>query len=238
MQLSGDDFRLVFSLALIPAFIGIAVFAFFVRERDLPRKVRLRLTWRRTDLRRLPPLFWRIIGIAGALAMARFSHAFLLLKSHHAGMDAAFVPMTFVLIYLVYSAAAYPFGVLADWFDRRLQLALGIAVLVCAQVLLAMGETLELTLLGAGLWGLQMAVTQGLLAAAVAGCAPRDMRGTAFGTYELMIGVATFTASGVAGLLWSFAGPIFTFGAGAFFAAAAAVLLLFTPLPRSNPLRA
>ena len=61
-------------------------------------------------------------------------------------------------------------------------------------------------------------MTQGLLAALVADAAPADLRGTAFGVFNLVSGVAMLLASVVAGLLWDWLGPGATFTAGAAFA--------------------
>ncbi len=166
------------------------------------------------------------------MSLARFSHAFLVLKAHHVGIDAAFVPIMLVLMHLVYAAAAYPFGILADHMDRRLQLGIGAGILVGADIVLAVAQVGWMSVAGAGLWGLQMAVTQGLLLASVGDAAPRELRGTAFGIYDLAVGVATFVASSAAGALWMAGGPELAFGFSGLIAVAAMVLLLFQPAPR------
>ena len=132
-----------------------------------------------------------------------------------------------VVMYLVYSAAAYPFGVLADHFDRNMQLGIGTVTLILANLVLAGAASFWMTMLGGGLWGLQMGVTQGLLSAAVADAAPEHLRGTAFGIFDLIIGVATFMASACAGLLWMAGGAGLACGAGALFGSAALAMLFF-----------
>ena len=89
-----------------------------------------------------------MIAIAGLLSLARFSQAFLVFKAYDIGVDAAFVPMVLVVTHLVFSVAAYPFGILADHLDRRLQLGIGTAVLISADVVLANASTVWLTALG------------------------------------------------------------------------------------------
>jgi MFS family permease len=175
---------------------------------------------------------WWAIAIAAIFSLARFSPAFLVLKAHEVGIDAAFVPLILVVMYLVYSAAAYPFGVLADRVSRHLQLGIGAVVLVAADLALAGASTIWMTALGAALWGLQMGITQGLLSAAVADGAPERLRGTAFGIFDLAVGAATFTASAGAGLLWSLGGPAGSFAAGAALAAFAIVMLPFQPIQK------
>jgi MFS family permease len=157
--------------------------------------------------------------------LARFSQAFLVLKAHDVGVDAAYVPLVLVVMYMVFSVAAYPFGMLADHMDRRLQLAIGAVILICADIVLAGASTVWLTALGAALWGLQLAVTQGLLGATVADAAPGRLRGTAFGIYDVAIGAGTFVASAGAGALWAAGGPALAFGISACVATVAALTL-------------
>jgi MFS family permease len=233
MMLSGDNFRLVFWLSVVPALVAIAILFFMVKElpsnkNDGRRQVHIHVS----DLARLAAPFWWSISIASLLSLARFSQAFLVLKANDIGVDAAFVPMILVLTHTVYSAAAYPFGMLADHVDRRLQLGLGVGILIAADLILAGASTVVMTSLGAALWGLQMAVTQGLLAASIADAAPDNLRGTAFGIYEVALGLAAFTASAAAGALWLAGGPMLAFGAGACVAAGAGSMLIFRP-PRT-----
>jgi MFS family permease len=235
MLLSGDDFRLVFWLAVIPAFLAIIVLLVAVKESPNNSTDGVaRSPFRLKDLGGFPGSFWWTIAIASLVSLARCSQAFLVLKASHVGVDPAFVPLILVLAHTAYSATAYPFGILADQMDRRIQLALGIIILGIAHLVLAGGATIELAALGAALWGLQLAVTQGLLAASVADAAPTDRRGTAFAIYDLAIGAATFVASSAAGAFWVIGGPGLTFTAGACFAAGAMFVLL---LGRVAPVR-
>jgi MFS family permease len=188
---------------------------------------------RRSDLAALQAPFWWAIVIASLLSLARFSPAFLVLKAHDISIGAAYVPMMLVVMYLVYSVTAYPFGVLADHFDRRVQLGIGTVILIGADVVLAAAGDIWLTALGAALWGLQLGVTHGLLGAAVADAAPDCLRGAAFGIYDVAIGVATFAASAGAGVLWMASGAAAAFGIGACIAAAADLMLLLWPLPKA-----
>ena len=231
MKVTGDDFRLVFWVALLPAYLSVVVLVIAVKE--IPRNsddARSAVICR-GDLAALPSQFWWAILIAGLLSLARFSPAFLILKAHDIGVDAAFVPLIFVVIYLVYSLIAYPCGVLADHVPRRLQLAIGVAILIGADVVLASASSLWVTALGAAFWGLHLGMTQGLLGATVADAASDRLRGTAFGIYDVAIGVATFAASAGAGVLWTAAGSAAAFAVGACIAAIAGLLVLVRPLP-------
>ena len=235
MKLSGDDFRLVFWIALIPAYLSIVVLLLTVKE--LPFNLDECQRWHpihRSEITALPAAFWWVIAIASLLSLARFSQAFLVLKAYDIGVDAAFVPMVLVVMHLVFSVAAYPFGILADHLDRRLQLGIGTVVLISADVVLANASTVWLTALGAALWGLQLGVTQGLLGATIADAAPDRMRGTAFGIYDVAVGIGTFVASAGAGALWMAGGPSMAFDFSACVAVAAALMLLLRPLLRTT----
>jgi len=234
MQLSHDDFRLVFWLAIIPAALAIVILIVALREPP-PQSATgvVRLTYLRGGIAKLPRAFWWLITIAGLLSLARFSQAFLVLKAYGVGVDAALVPIVLVIMHVAYACAAYPFGILADRMDRRAQLAIGVAVLICADIVLAGASTMLFVAVGAALWGLQLAVTQGLLSASIADAAPGHLRGTAFGIYELAIGVATFAASVAAGALWSLGGSMLTFGLSALVATLAGVMLPFGSMPKA-----
>jgi MFS family permease len=159
------------------------------------------------------------VVLVGALfTLARFSEAFLVLRAQQAGVAVAWVPMVMVAMNLVYAASAYPFGRLSDTMSHERLLALGLVVLVAADLVLATATGWPLLLLGVALWGLHMGMTQGLLAAMVAHHAPEDLRGTAYGFFNLLSGVAMLAASVTAGWLWQSWGSAFTFYAGAGFA--------------------
>ncbi len=233
MTISGDNFRLVFWIAVIPAALAILFLVFGIKETLPKRFVARPLRLQRGDFAQFTASFWWAIASASLLSLARFSHAFLILKAHSIGIDAAYVPVMIILMHSVYAAAAYPFGVLADRIDRRLQLMLGAFILVGADLALIGANVAWVAMLGAALWGLQMAVTQGLLAALVADAAPVALRGTAFGVYDLAIGLASFIASTSAGVLWSVGGAAATFGFSTLIGVVVIVVLASRPAKRA-----
>jgi MFS family permease len=227
MLLWANDFRAVFWVAVIPAFLALAMLIFGVREppRMAPSQ-RPSAPISRAALRRLTRDYWWVVTIGAALTLARFSEAFLVLRAQQSGLALALIPLVLIVMNVVYAACAYPFGKLADKMRRRSLLALGIVPLIAADGLLAHGA--QLAWIGAGLvlWGVHMAATQGLLAAMVADVAPDDLRGTAFGFFNLASGVAMLVASALAGVLWDQFGAAATFYGGALFAGIALLLLL------------
>ncbi|MCA1491814.1 MFS transporter [Sinorhizobium alkalisoli] len=224
MWLTADHFQAVFWFAVIPAFLSVGVILIAVREPERPKELRrVRMPLRRDELRRLGPSYWWVVAIAAVFTLARFSEAFLILRAQSIGIAPALVPIVLVVMSLAYALSAYPVGVLSDRVDRFTLLVLGLALLLAADLVLAV--TTGIAALGAGvvLWGLHMGFTQGLLTTLVAETAPPELRGTAFGMFNLVSGVATLLASIIAGTLWDFAGPEATFLAGAGFTAIAIV---------------
>jgi MFS family permease len=230
MRFSGDDFRLVFWIALLPACLSVVLLIVLVKELPIDPDDRERqFAMRLQDISLLPSCFWWAIAIAGGLSLARFSQAFILLKARDVGVESALVPAILAVTYLVFSTVAYPFGVLADRFDRRLQLGAGMAVLIAADLALASAGSIWLLVLGAVLWGLQLGITQGLLGAIIADIAPRRLRGTAFGIHDVATGLGVLIASVGVGVLWASYGPAFAFALSVLSAMAVGGLLVVGP---------
>jgi MFS family permease len=224
MWLTADNFRLVFWVAVLPAAGAFLLIVLAVREPPRPPSLApVRAPLSRAELAKLGRAYGWVVAIAAVFTLARFSEAFLILRAQGLGLSLALVPAVLVVMNLVYALAAYPAGMLSDRMDRRRLLALGLIVLIAADLALAFAGGLAAVALGVVLWGLHMGLTQGLLAALVADTAPAELRGTAFGVFHLVSGVATLLASVIAGALWDRAGPAATFLAGAGFAALALV---------------
>ena len=215
MLLWANDFRAVFWVAVVPAVLSVALLVLGVREPAPAAAPRRGNPIRRENLRRLGRTYWWVVTIGAVFTLARFSEAFLVLRAQEGGLGLAWAPLVLIAMNLVFSVGAYPFGRLSDRVSHRALLAWGLVVLIAADLLLAAGNSGPLLWAGIGLWGLHMAMTQGLLATMVANTAPADLRGTAFGFFNLMSGLALLVASGLAGLLWVRWGAPATFLAGA-----------------------
>ena len=215
MAYFAGDFRAAFWVAVVPAVVCVAVLVFGVREPDrAPGEGRAtRPSWR--DARRLGSRYAYVVAVAAVLTLARFSEAFLVLRAQNVGVPVASAPWVMVAMSVVYAAVAYPAGAAADRGQGRRLLCAGFAALIVADLVLAQAASAAVVYAGAAIWGLHMGLTQGLLAALVAAAAPADLRGTAFGVFNLVCGVALLIASALAGALWDWVGPATTFYAGA-----------------------
>jgi len=229
MLLWSNDFRAVFWIAVIPGTLAVVLLVAGVREvRPAPAGRRV-MPLQRAHIARLPRSYWWVVGIGALFALARFSEAFLILRAQDIGIALAWLPLTLVAMNIAYAASAYPFGRLADRVDHGRLLALGLAVLVAADLVLAHATGSAVLVAGIALWGLHMGITQGLLATMVANASPADLRGTAFGLFSLASGAALLAASAFAGLLWDVYGASATFLAGAALALVALAALAARP---------
>lgn len=241
MARMADDIRAVFWVAVIPAFIAVALLATVVRDpsasasrsRAGPEDPRPRARARGggspitlADAKRLRLGYWLVVFAGAVFTLARFSEAFLVLRAQSVGLSLGAIPLVMIVMNVVYAASAYPAGAASDRVSRRSLLLIGLGILIGADLVLASASAAWQVLAGAGLWGLHMGFTQGLFSKLVADNSPEELRGTAFGVFHLVSGAALLLASVVAGLLWEWVGPPATFIAGAAFAAIAAVGLL------------
>jgi MFS family permease len=235
------DVKATLWVACIPALIAVTLLYAGIREPDTARNASVTGTrlagtlamlgpsaWKRLGLR-----FWMIAMLGAVFSLARFSEAFLVLRAQSIGLPMGRVPIVMILMNLVYASAAYPAGAAADRLSKRSLLILGLAVLIAADLILARAASSGQVYLGALLWGAHMAMTQGLFSKLVADASPADLRGSAFGIFNLVGGLSLLAASALAGALWQSFGPGATFLAGAGFAAMTALGLLgYRPGPR------
>lgn len=227
MTVLAGNIRAVFAWAVIPAGIAVLLMIFGVDEpkrSELPKQARAPIRW--SEVRGMGAPFWSVVAVGVIFTLARFSEAFLVLRAQGLGLSPTLVPLALVVMNVVYAVVSAPAGALSDRMDRRLILALGLVVLVAADLALAFLPWVQGALFGVALWGAHMGMTQGLLSALVADAAPDRLRATAFGLFNLATGVTVLLASTLAGALWATLGPAATFMAGAAFSTVALLTLL------------
>ena len=224
MAAFNNDMRAVFWLAVIPA--GIAVLLILVGVKDAKGPAgegEACVPVRIVDLRRLPRAFWLLVAIGAVFTLARFSEAFLILKANAEGLPLALTPFVLVAMNAVYMLAAYPLGSLSDRVSAKTILIGGLTALIAADLAFALLSGIAGTFVGIALWGVHMAATQGLFAKLVADRSPPELRGSAYGVFNLATGLSLLAASVIAGVAWDAIGPNATFLTGAAFAFAALV---------------
>ncbi|WP_230352235.1 MFS transporter [Lelliottia sp. WAP21] len=229
MLLWSNDFRAVYWVAVVPAFLAVALLFFGLREPRTPVVTVRTNPIKKENLKRLGADCWWVIALGGVFTLARFSEAFLVLRAQEVNISLALIPLVMVAMNVVYSLTAYPFGRLSDSISHRRLLQIGLLLLIAADLVLALSNSWQGIILGVALWGLHMGMTQGLLNAMIARTAPSDLRGTAFGFFSLLSGAGVLIASIGAGLLWDIWGSASTFFAGACLCVLTLILTRFTP---------
>jgi len=228
MFLLANDIRAVFWFALVPAALAVFILVVAVKEpeRETPSEGGAPpLQWK--DIRQLDNAYWLTVSIGGLLTLAGFSEAFLVLRAQDLGLGLGWIPLVFILMNVVYAFSAYPAGRLSDHLGRPSLIVAGFLAIIAADIVLATASGIPAVMLGVMLWGLYMGLTKGVLAALVADSAPARLRGTAFGLFNLVSGIAMLLASAMAGLLWDGFGAPAPFYASATVASLALAVWLF-----------
>ena len=221
-----DDIRTVLWFAVLPGLVSVALLLTVVPEPGDGGRRPARLPITREGMAHLGTAFWGVVAVGALVSLARFSEAFLVLRAAERGMPLTFIPLVLVVMSGAYMLSAYPAGRLSDKLPRAAVLATGMAVLVGANIVLALAQGYAMLFAGIALWGLHMGLTQGILASLVADVAPAEFRGTAFGVFSLVSGAGLLAASALAGLLWDTVSPATTFAAGAVIAVVATLAAL------------
>ncbi len=237
MWLFASNIRSALWIAVIPAFISVAILAWGVEEpTSTGPKKNARNPIRLQDIRQIGSAYWQLVAVSAVLTLARFSEAFLILKAQSTGLRLAFVPAVMVVMNIVYSLSAYPVGILSDRMERKNLLPIGVGFLIAADLVLGVADNFWMLALGVSLWGLHLGFTQGVFATMVTDTTPPQLRGTAYGVYNLVCGLAMLVASVLAGVLWDGYGASATFFTGAAFASLSLIGLMYLnriPLKRA-----
>lgn len=234
MWLLAGDMQAVLWWAVVPGILAVALLIRLPEPHHEHRPARLPLT--REGVSRLGPALVRLTVLGALFSLARFSEAFLVLRAMDIGLPATYAPLVLVVMSVIYALTAWPAGHLSDRLPRALLLGIGMLALAAADVALALAYDVTGLFIGVALWGLHMGLTQGIVASMVADVAPPAHRGTAFGLFNLISGLALLAASVTAGWLWDLHGPAWTFWLGA---ALSLLTFLLVPLlsvgARSRP---
>jgi MFS family permease len=227
------DVRTVLWFAFVPGVVAVAIIVFLVREPEREAGAsKPRLPLSRAALAQLGGSYWRIAGLGALLALARGTEAFLVLRASSLGVGDAWVPLVMVGMSLAYTVVAFPAGRWSDRADRRIVLAAGLGLLCVADLVLALAGGWTALALGVLLWGAHMGLTQGVFSALVADAAPGALRGTAFGVFNLLSGLAILVAGVAAGFAMDRFGAAAPFWLGAALSLAALPLLALLPPQR------
>ena len=205
LYLTTNNFRFVLWFAVIPAVLCIVVLIFGVKETTLKKNVLKKKSYFLfKNFSKITPVIWLFFLTVFILNLGHFSEAFLLLRSQEIGLKVSFIPIVFVVMNVAYAIVAVPFGHLADKVGFFIPIVCGFLILVLSNIILALTNGIEWMFAGIIFWGIHLGMTQGLLLAMVAQLSPLELRGTSFGLFHAITGVALLIASLIAGYLWQY----------------------------------
>lgn len=220
--LQRSTFQTIVLLSLIPAVLAVVTLA--VGARNVPRHETLVTSEGR--FQRLGRPFFMFLGIVALFELGNFSDAFLVLRAQERGLSVVNVLGILVIFNAVYAALSTPLGVLSDRIGRRRVIVVGWLLYALIYGGFAVVQsTWQLWPLFM-LYGVYYAFTYGTAKALVADLVSADLRGTAYGVYNAVLGIMDLPASLIAGVLWQGVGQWAGFGPAApfFFGAALAGL--------------
>ena len=223
-NLNTSTYKTLFLVSMIPALIGLGLFAFIREQKNHPIKTR--------------EPFWKRVGeldnnlklyllVAFIFTLGNSSNTFLLLRAKSVGFTDSSVILLYFLYNLSASLLAFPFGKRSDKVGRRRILILG--YLVFAFVYLGFGFAYNQIMIVSCflLYGLYTAMITGVERAYIAEISPSDLKGTMLGLHSTLVGIALLPASLIAGVLWDLFGAVVPFIFGSSLALLAAILLVF-----------
>jgi len=229
LPLLHNNFRLYFSFAIIPAVIGVAVLALFVKEKVRAAKVEnLRLS-----LKPFNRQFKLFLLIALIFTVGNSSDAFLILRANNVGVAVGLIPLVYFVFNTVYALASTPIGALSDRIGRKVVIIAGYLIFAIVYLGFALVKSPFTIWLLFAAYGLYYAFTEGIFKAFTADLVPENLRGTAYGFLSLVLGIALLPASLIAGFLWDKISPSAPFFFGS--AVSLIALVLFMALiPNDN----
>jgi MFS family permease len=221
MQILNENYRFIFLLSFIPAFIGVLLLFFFVKEKDRKSKstADFQFNWKSLD-----PSFKVFLFISFIFALGNSSNAFLILRAQNLGLSVTMVMLAYVLFNFVYAVFSLPAGIISDKIGPKKILLAGFLLFAVIYLFFGLITKSIFIWLLFPFYGIYMALTEGIGKAYISNLIPKEKAGTAFGIYQTTIGLCTFFASWIAGLLWSYVSISAPFIFGSVMAMLAALL--------------
>jgi len=218
-----NNFRLIFFLAFIPAFIGILLLLFFVKEKkkEANSSSTFHFNWHNLD-----PSFKIFLLISFIFALGNSSDVFLILRAQNLGLSLSLVVLAYVLFNFTYAIFSIPAGIISDKIGPRKVLLAGFLLFSAVYFFFGLIHSSLFLWLLFPVYGLYMALTEGVGKAYISNLVPPEKTGTAFGVYHTIIGLTTFFASLFAGLLWTYIGVSAPFIFGSIMAVISAFLFV------------
>lgn len=241
MRITENNYQLIFWISSLPLLLALPVLALMIREnktsqRNSDNSSFVSLYSQIKKIGQLNRRFWTFIFIAAVFMISNYGSTYRIIQAEKLGFLASDIAVIMIIQNLGVMLASFPIGRLSDRIDRRLLLGIGFVTTILSNVMWGLQDGKVEALIAIGLWGIQMGITQSLMAAMVADISAKELRGTAFGIYYFVTGLALFVANSMTGLLIEWYGPAAAFIASSLFALAGVGLLPLLSLKRSYSL--
>ena len=231
-----DNYRLVFLLAPIPAFVGVVVILLYVRERE--GDARRREGRFLKDMQLLGRPFWLLLMVVLVFYAGALSWAFFLMRAEYAGSTVVESVIMYVILNVTYVLVPMPAGVLSDRIGRKPLVMLSMVLFMLSCAIMALSDSTLLFVVGFVAYGAYLGTSEGVLKAYVVDVVSHDLRGTALGTLHTAQGFVMLPGGIMAGLLWDTVGYWATFAYGIGMAVVALIVLAFACPEERGPARA
>ncbi|MCI5052808.1 MAG: MFS transporter [Simkaniaceae bacterium] len=236
MRSTGNDYRLIFWIASIPMLLALGALLLFVKETphveigNVPRKDSEKsFSNLFQNLLKLDRGYWILLFVAGIFMVSNYGATYRIIQAEKLGFSAANIAIIMIVQNFGIMLSSFPIGKLSDTFHRRFLLGVGFAIAILSNLVWTYSQGQLGALTATALWGIQMGITQSLIATMVADAAGKELRGTAFGIYYFVTGVALFLANSLTGWLFDFVGPTSAYLGSTLFAGLAICLLPAIP---------
>lgn len=226
------NLKTVFIFSIVPGLFSMVALSAGVRETSIEARpsgryepLKIRQAWRE-----MPQTLRRFALILFLFTLGNSTDAFLLLKAQRLGVSVALIPILWTVLHIVKMGSSLPGGVASDRWGRRGVIVTGWIVYTLTYAGFAIADSAWQAWALFMIYGLYFGLTESVEKALIADLAPPHLRGSAFGLYNLMIGIGALPASLLFGSVWQAFGDATAFGMGASFALAAGLLLLRLPI--------
>ena len=231
LQLFPSDFRKIFLIGVIPAFLGILTLLFFIKEARKPKEN----LYKKFRLRDFPKRYYLLLTIFFLFTLGNSTDALLIVKASEVGVKVGFIPLVYLIFNVVSVLFSIPFGALSDRIGREKILIFG--YLVYSLVYFGFGYSTQISsiIILFAIYGLYSASTDGIQKAFVSDFLDQNKKGTGLGIYNALLGITLLPASIIAGLLYDKVNSSVPFYFGATTALLSAVLMLIFYLGKRHP---
>ena len=231
LQLFPSDFRKIFLIGVIPAFLGILTLLFFIKEARKPKEN----LYKKFRLRDFPKRYYLLLTIFFLFTLGNSTDALLIVKASEVGVKVGFIPLVYLIFNVVSVLFSIPLGALSDRIGREKILIFG--YLVYSLVYFGFGYSTQISsiIILFAIYGLYSASTDGIQKAFVSDFLDQNKKGTGLGIYNALLGITLLPASIIAGLLYDKVNSSVPFYFGATTALLSAVLMLIFYLGKRHP---